>query len=452
MTPAPPALTPTTRRFLATPRGRTLAPLVLRFHHWVAAKHLVVAALVPEEVERFFAVPFRNLVSPRTAQCYKRGLIHYLQWLYEAGELQFDPRCLGIRRRRPLPPVALDFLRSLEPTLKPSTCAGYRSQLQLFHEWLDDGHLRLRRLTRPHMEAWLQALNDAGHSASHRLRSVFGVRRYLTWLWERHELLRDVDELLRPSDLPKLPSYLPRPLPPDLDAELQRRLRRSLHPLWRGLLLMRHTGLRIGELRRLEYNCVRTDSLGNRFLKVPLGKLDNERLVPLTDFTAQLIQHLQLLGIRSRPYLLEGRKGGPVAYDHLQKAFREATAGLSDGKPITTHRLRHTYATSLLDAGMSLLGIMRLLGHRDYRMTLRYTAISQEAIGREYFAALTRLQTRYGTTSPTTGELDPVKALRDITAWLQNSLGALQLEDRRARALTKRLLRLRADLIEITKP
>jgi site-specific recombinase XerD len=39
-------------------------------------------------------------------------------------------------------------------------------------------------------------------------------------------------------------------------------------------------------------------------------------------------------------------------------------------------RLRHTFASSLMNGGMSLLGIMKLLGHRDQRMTLRYTAIA----------------------------------------------------------------------------
>jgi len=40
-------------------------------------------------------------------------------------------------------------------------------------------------------------------------------------------------------------------------------------------------------------------------------------------------------------------------------------------EPLTTHRLRHTFATSLMNGGMSLVGIMKLLDHRDYRMTLR---------------------------------------------------------------------------------
>jgi hypothetical protein len=48
-----------------------------------------------------------------------------------------------------------------------------------------------------------------------------------------------------------------------------------------------------------------------------------------------------------------------------------------------------------MNGGMSLLGIMKLLGHRDFRMTLRYTQIVDETVGREYFEALSRIAGRY---------------------------------------------------------
>jgi integrase len=60
------------------------------------------------------------------------------------------------------------------------------------------------------------------------------------------------DELIRESDFPKLPRYLPRPLSAEADRELQRRLAASQDPTAWALLLMRRTGLRTGELRNLE--------------------------------------------------------------------------------------------------------------------------------------------------------------------------------------------------------
>ena len=56
---------------------------------------------------------------------------------------------------------------------------------------------------------------------------------------------------------------------------------------------MRKTGIRVGELADLPYHCVHQDSKTNHFLKVPLGKLDSERMVPLDDSALELIEKLQ---------------------------------------------------------------------------------------------------------------------------------------------------------------
>ena len=90
-----------TLRFLETPEGKRIETTVRRFYHWLRHKDILVSAIGPEDIEQFLAKPFRSLVSPRTAYVYKRALIHYLAWLYSRGELAFDPKELGIRRRRP---------------------------------------------------------------------------------------------------------------------------------------------------------------------------------------------------------------------------------------------------------------------------------------------------------------------------------------------------------------
>lgn len=447
------ALASTAEEFLRTQPNRRAEPVLRRFHRWLANKPVALSGLRPEEVSNFFRQPFRKLVSPRTARAYARLLIGYLAWLHARGYLGFHPRELGIRYKRPLPQSAADFLRTLEPTLRPSTRQGYFTNLGQFHKWLDDAHLSLKRLTRPHVEQWLLWLHDEGLHPSTRIQAIQHVRAYLRWLFDRAALDRPPDELIRRKDLPKLPQYLPRPLAPGVDVELQSRLRQSARPLWIGLLLMRETGLRIGELRTLEYGCVRADSNDNLFLKVPLGKLNSERLVPITEATARLVERLQLVGPKPRTFLLERAQGGLHPFSNYSSALAEAAEGLVDGAPITSHRLRHTYATSMLNAGMSLMGVMKLLGHRDYRMTLRYTAITQETVGKEYFAALAELQNRYGAalrSEPDT-QFDPLKSMMDVAAWLKNHVGQELGEAKQAAILTKRLLRLRDTIAEYSR-
>jgi hypothetical protein len=88
---------------------------------------------------------------------------------------------------------------------------------------------------------------------------------------------------------------------------------------------------------------------------------------------------------------------------------------------------------------MSLVSVMKLLGHRDYRMTLRYTAITQETVGQEYFDALRQLETRYAQlrTATRQDDFDPVKALDEVARWAKGAIG------RDGRALVKRIRRVR---------
>ena len=102
---------------------------------------------------------------------------------------------------------------------------------------------------------------------------MVSVRKYVDWLWEREVTAAPGRELILSSDLPKKPEYLPRPLPADNDRELQQKLKDDESKVSLGLYVMRRTGLRIGELRRLERDCVRVDHSGGHFLKVPLGKM-----------------------------------------------------------------------------------------------------------------------------------------------------------------------------------
>src|SRR6267154_321421 len=66
------------------------------------------------------------------------------------------------------------------------------------------------------------------------------------------------------------------------------------------------------------------------------------------------------------------------------------------GQPLhpTPHQLRHTYATSLINAGMSLQALMALLGHVSTEMTLRYAALAAPTIRAAYEQAMGKARTR----------------------------------------------------------
>jgi hypothetical protein len=233
---------------------------------------------------------------------------------------------------------------------------------------------------------------------------------------------------------------------------LQGRLAEDSSPLALGLLVMRRAGLRIGELRRLERQCVVKDHVGGRFLKVPLGKLDNERLVPLDPKTLEVVEQLQTLGRDNERWLIEGARTRPTSALTFGRTLARLGAGLPLAEPLTSHRLRHTFASSLMNGGMSRLGIMKLLGHRDQRMTLRYTQQSQTprsvaSTSKRSAASATATSFPAVDGQPDT-EPDPVVLIQDVVRWLAKFLFGTAF-DRPARLLARRLEAVRDELEEL---
>jgi len=422
------------------------------FYRWMNPRKLTLQTLSAEQIRHFLSDLSQRPWTKRSKNNYRCKVFRYLDWLYEKDLLRFDPDQLREYPKR-LPESAHQFLATLAPTLRSSTHQGYRSYLRKFHSWLRRSEIALSDLQRPHLVAWFGQLKDAGLAPKTRLTTLVTVRSYLRWLDEQRLLQANPEALIRPGDMPKLPTYLPRPLPLEVDRELQRRLASSCSVVDQGLLLMRRTGLRIGELIRLERDCVRTDLDANRFLKVPLGKLNTERLVPLDVDTLRIVRRLQRIGAKRRKYLIVTKGHKQPSYEHYRQALREACRDLDTSGPIGTHRLRHTFATTLLGAGMSLVGLMKLLGHRDFRMTLRYAAITQEAITKEYYAALSQIENKYSVSESTTRsvELNPVKSLSDIARWIRNELVDSPSKKRLMNSILKRLTRIQTDINNLMK-
>jgi site-specific recombinase XerD len=107
-------------------------------------------------------------------------------------------------------------------------------------------------------------------------------------------------------------------------------------------------------------------------LNVRLGKGAKQRLVPLSPrLLAELRQYWRQ--DRPRDYLFPGKTADvPLSSTTIQKACQRAAAMAKIVKPVTPHTLRHSYATGLLEAGVDLLTIGQLLGHKSFMTTMIY--------------------------------------------------------------------------------
>jgi site-specific recombinase XerD len=229
----------------------------------------------------------------------------------------------------------------------------------------------------------------------HMLRSFFA--RIIDWDWDdvprRNPVLK--------GDIPARPDSLPKFLD-DRDAAALMNTARDTTDLRDRLAteLLARTGMRVGELCALDADAVVQIGDGH-WLRIPVGKLRNDRYVPLhpdlvallTQWTAVNIDH-----IRAHHRLLADHRGTVDRHTVTRILNRLARrAGIGHVHP---HQLRHTLATQAINRGMRLEAIAALLGHRTMHMTLTYARITDRVVADEYDAVTRQLDTLYTALEP----------------------------------------------------
>lgn len=250
------------------------------------------------------------------------------------------------------------------------------------------------------VRGWLSTLHDS-HSPTSQGRKLASIRAFFRFLQREGVVERDPTDGL---PAPKTPRRPPRPLPVDdchvlvttkkKDAgERPDRAKPRLRALRdRALVeLLYGTGMRVGELVALD---VRDVELGQAQVRV-MGKGRKERVIPIPRLCLEALT--SWLDARRRPGILAeplftslrvDRNGDPrrLGDRDVRRILRARArdAGLADR--VHPHRLRHSYATHLLDMGADLREIQELLGHTSLSTTQKYTAVSIEQL-REVHAA-----------------------------------------------------------------
>jgi hypothetical protein len=150
--------------------------------------------------------------------------------------------------------------------------------------------------------------------------------------------------------------------------------------------LLARTGMRVGELGALRDDAVFRLS-GTHWLRIPVGKLHNDRTVPLHPVVVDLIDEYRAKRGPSPSGLLVVRNDGQPYDRRTLYRYVAAVAKRAGIGHVHPHQLRHTLATQCINRGMSLEAIAALLGHRSPRMTLVYARISDDTVAKQYFAA-----------------------------------------------------------------
>ena len=138
------------------------------------------------------------------------------------------------------------------------------------------------------------------------------------------------------------------------------------------VLFALHTGLRSGDLFRLQWEDINTRE---NQLKIIVRKTQQELELPLSEVAAEVIAKWR--GIKSCPYVFYNQLTGDRFKDvktGLKKAVKDA--GLTG---ITWHTFRHTFATRLIANGTDIVTVKELLGHAEIKTTMRYAHTGKRA-------------------------------------------------------------------------
>ncbi|ADJ29264.1 tyrosine-type recombinase/integrase [Nitrosococcus watsonii] len=288
-----------------------------------------------------------------------------------------------------------DFLAHLHYAkgYSQGTCYAYNSDLGIWGRWLAEAGNDWRQATHVDTEqfvAW--QMRERGTKAHIVARRSSCLGSFYKWAMKNALVESDPIYL---ADKPKRPYRIPvwlekeeqlafqeavqrtEDLPENIFGHTRAHIKtvRRRYDVLFGLIL--NSGLRISEALAVKVRDVRVVNGIAKSVRI-IGKGNRERLVPLPEAFGQVLgAWLQDRAVGD--FVFAKAPGEKPLGPHAVRAYlRRLIERAGIDKPVTPHKLRHTYATRLLEAGAELVDIQALLGHVDLSTTQIYTHVSEE--------------------------------------------------------------------------
>ncbi|NJL71576.1 MAG: tyrosine-type recombinase/integrase [Candidatus Competibacteraceae bacterium] len=279
--------------------------------------------------------------------------------------------------------------------LQPNTIRAYAHDLRDFKDYLKSQNedATPTRVERHTLHAYLHELVVKRKLKNTTARRhIASVRGWFRWLSDEHMIA------INPFENFTAPLRAPERVPRNLTGSEVSKLRASLRTecsenasacpdsfnrltTWFAFELMLSTGLRVGELCALTTDCVDSD---RGVLTVP-GKGNRERRIYIPSESVRNLLRVYLRHSCNWPtangkVLVRDTRGSAIRPARVRRWLHgvRRTAGIE--RTITPHMLRHTAATLLLEGGVDIRFVQRLLGHRQITTTERYTHVSDRSL------------------------------------------------------------------------
>jgi len=281
----------------------------------------------------------------------------------------------------------LNFVK-LEKRLALNSVEAYERDLIDFLNYLEERKTSLTTADPVNISEYVIHLSkDKNFSDKSLARSISSMRGFFKFLVEDDFVSPELFEILEPVKMKKsLPMFLTLDEVDLLFSVIDTSTPSGFRD--RTILEMFYSsGLRVSELTELK--------LGSIFRKdqviLVFGKGSKERVVPYSDNAAEYLHHYldRLRHSLIKPgdfsdFVFINNRGKKLTRQGVWKKLKEFAYMAGITKEISPHKLRHTFATHLLEGGADLRSVQMLLGHASINTTEIYTHVEQQAIKREF--------------------------------------------------------------------
>jgi integrase/recombinase XerC len=267
--------------------------------------------------------------------------------------------------------------------LSEHTVRAYGRDVRSLAEFLGRAGTPLGDATHADLRRWLANLTTLGYARSTIARRAAAVRTFYAWASGRALVAGNPAALLgSPKPVNRLPAVLSRSEAEDLASAPAGSDPVGLRD--RAVLeLLYGCGLRVAELCGLNTGDVEVDVQRVRVL----GKGGKERQVPVGDFATEALKHYLESGRRPMapregedPALFFNRRRKRLGPRDVRALLERYRKGALDGRRLSPHTLRQSFATHLLEGGAEIRVVQELLGHSSLATTQRYTHVSRRRL------------------------------------------------------------------------
>lgn len=296
-------------------------------------------------------------------------------------------------------PAVAEFLVHLEKErdVSPHTLTAYKRDLEEFVSFLNGyygvGEWSWQGIDRLAIRGFLAHLTRRKLNKRSIARSLSAVRSFYKYLHRNEQVeANPARGVSTPKQDKYLPGYLDRTQIELVFQSAELKAQEGRFPDVRNLAMLElfySTGMRLSELRGI--NRMDIDLLSQQ-VKVR-GKGRKERIIPVGDHAQLALRNYEskrdelLRGIGpkgDRTAFFLSNRGKRISVRAIQNAVKGFLDKIDESSGLSTHSLRHTFATHLLDAGADLRAVQELLGHVSISTTQIYTHTSIERLKQVY--------------------------------------------------------------------